>query len=52
MTDTLFVALIAMMVAILAATGVAVMIVAAQAGWRVCKRDWSAQAIDNTRNSA
>jgi len=44
-TET-FVAMIALLVAILASVGV----VAAHAALRVCRRDWAAQAIDNTRN--
>jgi hypothetical protein len=49
MTET-FVAIAAMMIALLVALGTAVVIAAAFAGWRVCKRDWIApQAVDNTR---
>jgi hypothetical protein len=51
MTET-FVAMIALLVAILVSVGAAIGIVAGQAAWRVCRRDWAGQATDNTQNRA
>jgi type II secretory pathway component PulK len=52
MTETAFVAIAALMVALLVVAVMAVGIVAAHAAWRVCRRDWAAQATGSTRNRA
>jgi hypothetical protein len=46
MTET-FVAIVAMMIAMLACVGIAIGVAAAFAAWRVCRRDWGPQAIES-----
>ena len=51
MTET-FIAMIALLVAILVSVAAAIGIVAGQAAWRVCRRDWSTKATDNIHTRA